>query len=332
MKLLTQLIILLPAMASANICLSDTPAMEKYKKQKNWQAQTVTESGVKGAVDGFVDENDSFYFTDLSRNNEQPTKLKVSPNNPDYDRFYKFCKNYEERGQSLSHYRELRRGNSYSAIVQYLPDFDEFNNDPYADLQLKTDSFDVIIKYDNDSLVSKAYRPNKAKRDIYEAILSQMTEQKVVGHYNLDLTNLDDFACDLAQGKARINIIRRMFSKAALVTVKENIPRIDVDRLYREWKEQLNEVQDKESKLFIAGSIFEKLQQEQMIQSTKSSIGIKLLGKVMNSSMDKVENLSDSQLSCVSDRMQDYVENPEMHLVNTHFEFNKEQALNQGGH
>lgn len=322
MKKIIQLILLVPSLAAAQECPTTNPLMKTYNEQQSWSYYIEKAGDSDAEVAGYVDSGDRFHIDTLKPGNPFAT-MSIDAKNENYNSFFSLCKDFPTMAKHLDVDRIGKRNNRYNARIRYLPILTAFNNRPYEDL--KTGSYTLEVTYASNSLIENAGDSKNVKKEIYQKINSQLDLKGEVGYYDLDLTNLDDFACDLIHGTAKISIFRRMHSAAPLVTVTETIGAQDAATLYMNWKDI--GVPSLADRMFMAGAHFEQLKQSNELADLTTDIGLKFLRKVMNEAGTAFKKLNATELKCVVEDMQVYDREQRKHLVNVKFRFDKDVIL-----
>ena len=102
-------------------CEPSSKEMDQYLTQRNWKPRAVTDPGGAPEVDGYVDEQNRFYFESLTRSGDFPVAVTVDPNNKDYKDFFKYCRSSDRQGTYLRSMRQSRSGNKYAAAYVTYP-------------------------------------------------------------------------------------------------------------------------------------------------------------------------------------------------------------------
>lgn len=328
MKKLILLSSLVSGMAQANFCPQATPLMKQYQSQKNWVKKEVSEPGVQLKIKGYVDSDNNFFIEEDVARVEQGAKLSIDPLNNDSGAFKTFCSDYENNGDILTAFRESNGGNKYHLNLRYLPKLSGFMNDPFHGI--KTHRFKVSVEVSPDSLIGRLSRKQELQQEIVREIEAQLNEGTPVGSYNLTLTNWDDFACDLVQGKAQLGISREMYSEDAFVTMNEVISDLDVKQIYREWRSQLQSVKNRDELMFTAGMVLQTLQNNGTVSEVSTNTALKMMTQFYQPGKTGLSLLADQELACLSDSLQDYDREYTQYKYNVFFKVNKSESLGQG--
>ena len=307
-------IFMIPALfasaAQANTCPSSSPEMAQYQKQKNWQAYSL--SGPPGVlpINGFVDENKNFYFSELSRGGSAPATLIVDKANSYFRDFFKYCKT--NRSEFLRLPRVNGERNSYRLSMRYLPEMNGFGNNPLVEQKYRDTEYLLNWTFSADSSIDRLdVYPDKVKRQLYAELSEQLKKSKAMGKVELDLTGWDDVACDLIQGRLKLWLTRSGISEGATIEQKKEIEPQDIQVTYQTLKEQLKPGLSKEQGLFVAGRITARLEAQ-----TKA---FAVLRQLMNQDMAQLKGLDPLGLQCVADQLQTYKRDFTQHFIKVEF-------------
>jgi len=157
MKAIFSLLLTLPGLAQANLCMeSASPVIKQFQAQKTWVQETVQDPNVALKLEGFVDAYNQFYPEGFSQRVSQKAELLLDPKNENNKMFKSFCSQYEDRGPYLTSARVAQAMNNYELKVQLLPNAPQYSNNPYE--SLKTHRFNAQIEIDPDSLIGRLPR------------------------------------------------------------------------------------------------------------------------------------------------------------------------------
>lgn len=322
------LVILTPNLLLANFCPQTAPLMEHYQSQKHWRPYVIKEDGIQNKLSGFLDDMNNFFPEEAFKRSKESVLVTADPANEDSEVFYQFCKKYEDRGPLLTTFRVAQAMNRHTIKVKYLPSMKDFNNDPFSDMS--TLGFKLILDIDKDSLVGRLPRFKYLKEQIEKDLNSQLSESTPIGEYHLTLTNWDDFACDMIHGKARLSIVREIYSNKMFVNMEEIIRPVDLNYLYEEWSSQLRQVKKQDELMFNAGVIYAAVQEQGLIAKVLPETAFKLIKSVTTPGKKGLDALGEVQLACLSDSLQNYEADYTQYKFNVIFDVDTEMSLNQG--
>ncbi len=325
MKNLMAILMMVPGIASANFCPIATPLIKQFQSQKTWKPQTVKEPGVSLPMKGFVDEDNNFFPDEQFARTEQDVTLELDPMNGDNSEFKNFCKDYEQMGDVLTAFRVSQAGNRYHLRMRYLPNTTQFNNDPF--LNLKTHEYKVSLEVAGDSLIGRLPRKKELIEKAVRDVEDQLKLDAPVGIFEIALENWDDLACDLVQGKAKLGIVRDLYSDSTFVQMEEVAHPRDIRTLYQEWKSQLEKIHQQDQLMFTAGVVLETLRQTGTIGDFQNETAIKMIKKVRKPNKTGIEWLATQELECLADSLQNYQADFTQYTYNVTFKLNKQESL-----
>lgn len=303
--------------ASAQTCEPASKEMAQYFLQSSWRAHSVEGPAGVAGIPGYIDQANNFYLSDLSRGGFAAASVTVDPANKGYHEFFKYC-----RAGKTSYLRSMRRsaeGNKYRVSMRYLPELSGFNNNPLAASNYKENSVSLRLKFEANSAIDtlESY-PDRTKRDVFNVLNKQMTDQKM-GVVELDLTGWDDVVCDMLQGRFNIWINRSGISNAPIVTQNKEVDSLDVQTTYRALREQIGVSLGKEKAIFMASRAMAKLESDRRIGPWVEKNGFEVLKKFMTNEMTRIADLDGAGLACVADQMQSYGRGTVSHFINVQF-------------
>ncbi len=329
MKALLIMSLLLPMISQAKICSGENPKMNQYLNQTTWKTHRVSQPGVSLSLDGYLDKDNNFFPEEVFTKTVQTSIVKPDPSNEDYKGFLKFCAKYDNTSAFvLTSFRKAEAMNRYQLKTQYLPDTKQFSNDPYQ--LIKTNQFKVSIELSPDSIISQQNFPEELKSQIEDAILTQLKPNSPIGSYEITLTNWDDFACDLIQGKAKINIVREMYSEDLFIEREERIQNKDAQQIYSSWSESLKGKLSSDELFFKAGIVFESLKQQNKIAQVQNDVALEFIRKVVSPDQTGVKLMKFTQLQCTTESLQKYEAEYTQFQINVQFAVDKTSSLMAG--
>ncbi len=329
MKALLLISLILPMMAQANMCPGGNPKMNQYLNQTTWKSHKVSQPGVNLSLDGYLDKDNNFFPEEVYTKTVQRSVVKVDPLNEDYKGFLKFCSQYDNTSAFiLTSFRKAEAMNRYHISTQYLPDMKKFSNDPYQ--MIKTHRYKVSIELSPDSIISQQNFSDQLKSQIEDSIMSQLQPQSPIGSYDITLTNWDDFTCDLIQGKAKINIIREMYSEDLFIEKQERIQSNDAAQIYKSWRDSIKGQVAGDELFFKAGLVFESLKQQNKIAQVENEVGLEFVRKVVSPGLSGFKSLGQNQLLCTTESLQKYEADYTEFQINVEFAFDKTTSLSGG--
>ena len=329
MKQLIHIILLLvPSFTWANFCPHAEPQVKKYQDQRQWEELQLSQDGIQLQVEGYIDGMNNFYPEGVSTRTEQKVILFADQENPEFKNFYQNCKKYDSNGIILTAFRRDSSTNKYRMKMRYLPELKEFNNTPFG--EVKTHRFEVFVDFDSDSLIGRLPLAPMLKEEIRQEIANQLSDETPIGEYDITLTNWDDFACDLIQGKAKVNIVRDSYSEDTFVKMHEIVRKKDVFRVYDQWKDKLSKSQSRDDLMFAAGVVLESLRQENKIDQFDNRSAVKMVTKLVDKNEKELRDIGNQQLACLSDSLQDYRSEYTQYSYNVIFDVDKDLSLKTG--
>lgn len=323
MKQLFIVISLLFARTSmAQTCVASSDKMKQYYAQKTWKPVSVQNTPGVPPIKGYVDEQNRFYFDDLTRNGFYEVKLSVDPLNKGYANFFSYCGNAKEKGKYLRLMRKRGEGNKYSMSVRFLPTLDGFSNKPLAGQNFKALEPKLKFSVSPESILeTEDYNPLKVAREFASELSKQLQSQSEFGLVELDLTGYDDLVCDLIQGNANLGVEQSATSTGPLVQQKVEFNSADIFSVYNSLSESLTPEMSKEERLFVAGRTLAQLQYEGKTATYSNNKAFEILGKVVDVKTALLTKMDDQSLSCVADQMQTYKAGFTQHFFSVEFKF-----------
>lgn len=316
MKYFTMLLsIFLVQTVEAQMCAATSKEMAQHSKQANWRQYTL--SGPQGVppIHGFIDEQNNFYFNDLTRSGAIEASIQIEASN---SYFFKYC-----RAGKASYLRSMRRSNeknSYKVKMQYLPSFSSFANNPLATQNYKEDEYRIRLKFDSSSSFdTQENYPDRLKNELVVLLNKQAREQKTMGVIELDLTNWDDVACDLIQGRMSIWLNREGLSDMPLIEMKKEIDPADLSITYKALQQQVSPSFEKEKAIFVASRTIAKLENDRQIGNWAEKKGFDILKKFMNPEMSRLLEMDSDAVSCLASQMQSYNYKSNHNIINVQF-------------
>ncbi len=305
MKTLTLALLLIPLFSLAQEkCEPVSPEMNVYLSQKKW-VKTQVQSKI-GSVAGYITEDRKFYFSDLSRHGQFQGTLFVDTNNLDLEKFNTTCQKDSTRAKYLQLLRKQNRKNRYTLEVKYLPEISGFSNDPIKSQSFKITNFEFELKWDNEALsVKEDYLSDELQLQVRNRIAAQLRHQPEIGVVKIDLTNLDDVACDFALGNVKLSIRATLFSTDPLIEQEQRVSQQDISLIMENINSDVASHLKEKSKFIMAGKTIERLERDRRIQLLSED----QLTKIVEAAFEGKDS------SCVSDQMQKYKVNPLIHRI-----------------
>jgi|GEM_PF-6286302 len=286
---------------------------KKFREQSTWVPTEISGGEFAATLPGYKDNQGNFFLDSFSVEIHPSVELRVPKTNPNYEEFLYLCSGAENRRALLSEYRERKKGNQFRLSLRTLPSLEQFENNPYS--RLTFDSYTVEVEYQSDSIMSQSFKEREGKTMVLERLQNQMTQGKEVGVYNFNLDNLDDFACDLLQKKAKIKVHQYFLSKGPLLEQIEVLPFKDLKVIYDSWSSMLSKVPNERERAFLAGVSLQHLESTGEVGPLQTRTGLQLLSELVPKGNGRAQKSDKKNLALVYDRLQDYQEAIQKHFT-----------------
>lgn len=327
MKKFMTLLTFIPSLAMANVCQDVSPLKEAYDNQKDWETVMIQEFKGSKPVMGFSDGKGQIVIDQI--HGLFPVKAKFVTKPASVDRYFlKACKSPRRGYDYLSSNRIGEVGNSYSIEAIIFPEIQGASNDPYSTLELS--ELEVSVAYDRTSMVNKDSNPEALKERILKSLYDQLDVSAKNRGYKFELTNLDDFVCDLVQGKAKISVFRRMHSDNPVIEKKVDITKNDTFTLYADWANSTKRAKSHAESVFTMGARFAALTEQGEISDVTAKSAFKLAQKVIPKGQASVKFLDLKELTCVADQMATYTRGRLSHLMDSRLDLDRDSILDGG--
>lgn len=324
MKQWIQIILLVPSIAFGKICKEVSPLMKEFRKQSQWQEITVQDKTSPVVIQGSLDLQNNFYPYKISGRHKVAAELELDNRKSHRDMFIRNCRDYSGAASRLRFSRETNFGTQFKARVQYLPSLEGFNNAPLE--ALETGSLQLQIEYGPNSLINRLARPDEVKQQIFQQLNTQLSTESV-GVYELDLSNLDDFVCDLAHGQATLGVYRRMFSVDPLVQQEELVSERDLQRIDQSWRQRISVGTSLNHALLLAGAEGQKLASDGQIAPLSDASLLKVAQTLIIEAPRPMAEIKAEQWICLYDSLQEYSKGQIAHFLNITFGFDGMDVL-----
>jgi hypothetical protein len=315
----------LPLWGEASLCQNMSDEAKAYQQQMSWREVDLTEKNSPISVKGFVDQQDVIHLDELNFNGSMMASMTVSQEGRYSDYFYHHCRQPDADPGALTTLRNTGKGPQIEVNLSYLPQLDQAHAINLA--PLNTTHFEVHIDYQEDAMVNSDYAPQNAKRMIRQRIANQLDDRKPKGSYQLDLTQMDDFACDLLHGKASLRLYRKM---APVHTFKRKVEVVSPESFFSvvdAWKQVKAQANSLTETLFFAGASFQKLKDQGAIESIGPVQALQILDQWVEPLTGNLRPLPASEAQCLLDSMQDYRSEITDHHLMIQLQFDKDQTL-----
>ena len=323
MKSFVATILVLPQLAFANVCNQVSPLAKQYNEQQSWETIELESSETPVKMNALIDDKGQLILDKTLFRGDIEAKIEADLSRKQM-KFFKYYCHEDPDKDALSGNRRLGKNNSFRLKLKYLPNVEGLSVDPYE--QLKNTSYEVMINYSSNSGVEQDYKSHKVKRMIEERINEELNSQKVIGEYDIDLKNLDDFVCDLLDGSAQISILNKMVNSKAIVEKEEGVPADELIKLYNQWVDLVGTSSSYEM-VFVAGMGFERLKSSGEINHIDISTAYKALDKAFNPTTKKLAKFNRKEKQCFVDSMTDYHQADSRQLINLNLKFDMDKFL-----
>lgn len=317
MRSLIVILMILPQLAVANICKQTSTLAKKHSSQNSWTSIEIGSPETPVKLKALEDEKGRIVLDNTIYRGPMEGKIQFGLSGTNLKYFKSYCLGEVDK-DALSTWRRLKKNNSYHLQVQYLPDAKQMS-DLYA--KLETTDYEVIISYSSLSGVEQDYSSEQLKAEIQNHILEELQSSSTVASFNIDLTNYDDLVCDLIDGSAKLNLLRKMRSPKAVVEKEERLPAQEIQMLYNQWSDSIADSATGTDLAFVAGMGFQMLKDESQVKIVGMEDALAILKKAVDPVSARLMTFNSSEKQCLVDSMADYREADTRQLLNLEMTF-----------